>query len=300
MRDPSQQPGEDPLRNAVREALETRVDELSVARLERFWQEAGRRELTRTRRRGVLAAAALVLAAVGISAWWWPADSAGPVEVVQEQEVPESPSIDPPTEPAWRAPTAYEVAAFYSQSPRRPGAAAVAVDLNSAQPEVDTPPTIDQQIETLLAGPPADAARRFARLQPKGEAYAALARRADDRRVAVLLAGLVGVRSEHGRPKQMLAATSPAVIDGFFAGLSAEEPDERRTAAVVLGRIGGQDVTHRLIDAIADNPRNAAAWWSLANTQTAAAQEFFEYAAQQPRLLGFLNAAQARWSAGAI
>ena len=83
----------------------------------------------------------------------------------------------------------------------------------------------------------------------------------------------------------------------LLALLDDENETVRLSAALVLGHVNGPEVTESLISLVMQEPSEATeAWVALFACRGQAAEEFFTYAAFQPRLLAHVNSARAQWA----
>lgn len=95
-----------------------------------------------------------------------------------------------------------------------------------------------------------------------------------------------------------VARDSPAPpIDELLALVDDDEKEVRLTAAIVLSTVNGPEVTRSLIARVTAQPADSTeAWIALVGCRGELAEEFFAYAMQRPRLLGYFNGARLRWA----
>ena len=78
----------------------------------------------------------------------------------------------------------------------------------------------------------------------------------------------------------------------LFNLLNADDKPMRQTAALVLGRINGPEVTAQLIALVTTDPGANEAWLALINCRGQSAHEFLATASHNPYMLGYLNHAR--------
>lgn len=287
---PTPDPQDDELQRLVREATQVHVDQLSLARLQRYWHA----QSTRHRRRPWVVATAAAAAAVLCTVVWrpWPRPETPVAQTPAPRPAAEDPvgvAPAPPAEQTVRAPTALEAVLFYSQvGPTHRTRVAW-----SPRPDE---PSLEQRVTDLLAQGSQRAAVEFTSLPAKAAAYEIVEAHLDDLAVVPFLLHLAEISSEREHAEALLGRLDPSVIDTLFAQLDSQDQRVRRQAALALGRINGPHTTQRLIAMVNSNARRQEAWLALACCGGPQAEAFLSYAAQQPRLLGFLNAARVRWS----
>lgn len=282
---------------AVREAWRVDPDEAALARLARFWREESQPAalpLGRTDRpvwRHVLSAAAVLL--VGVFGWsvHHSADQPPVADKVKPKIGPTPNKLlegDFAPSTASRPPSALEIVAFYSQTRRQPS-------LASALPEPE-PPTSEEQIAQLLKSSGPISLNQWLAVSPTADAYGLLLAQAGSLRSARLFLESLSVASEQNAAFAALRLSEHPPIDAFFVLLNDDDPLVRENAALALGHRNGPEIAQRLV-AIANqrDSEHAEAWLALACCRGPIAQDFLGLAAQDPRLLGYLNAARVRW-----
>jgi hypothetical protein len=92
-----------------------------------------------------------------------------------------------------------------------------------------------------------------------------------------------------------LASVHEPPIDRLMSLLDAEEKPARVAAALALGKLGGPEVTERLIRLVtSDHRRHAEAWLAVVQCRGPLADQFLSLAARDPLLLGHYYAALIR------
>lgn len=83
----------------------------------------------------------------------------------------------------------------------------------------------------------------------------------------------------------------------LLAFLQSDDKRARLSAALLLGRVNGPEITRRLVDLVtAERPAPTEAWIALLACRGELAQEFLSYAASRPQLLGQVNNARIEWA----
>lgn len=107
------------------------------------------------------------------------------------------------------------------------------------------------------------------------------------------------IRYEDTRAETFAAidATARPTPSTLLALLDDEEEGVRMSAALTLAHLNGSYITDSLIARVLDEPESPdEAWLALVACRGARAEQFFAYATSQPKWLGHVNRARARWA----
>ncbi len=298
MTDRNQQP--DPLDTnvldrLVQQALDDEPDQVTLARLQRFWRHESAKTPPARWRAPLVAAAAALAVAVGLSTPRRPqapdqANQIVPEEILTnpvEEEVIHPVTVPPDTF-ASRPPTPFERVAFIAMtSHRKPRSIAPA----------EQPAAVEDQVAQLLSHTPPAGPRDLIAIGAGKEAYGVLLSQPDNEQALRLYLEAMTIESQREAALAALREAKSPPIDGLLALLQDDDRATRRLAALALGTRNGPEVTRRLIAIVSQqNPRNAEAWLALDTCRGDLAHSFLAEASRQPKLLGYFNAARVRWS----
>ena len=112
-----------------------------------------------------------------------------------------------------------------------------------------------------------------------------------------LYLSLVGDDAVRDEALAVADAVAQGVLPALLARLDDEDEAVRLSAALVLGRANGPEVTDSLIALVTrEAPSPVEAWIALVACRGEQAEEFFAYATRQPLLLGRVNRARMWWA----